>query len=502
MLAEENGRRANVGFVRCRKYLEGWLSHADPKTGLIPDNLGKDKDIWKPKNSAADNYPFMVLTAALLERPLFYGRMLEMLRTETMLTSRVGTLPDMYSFSKHDFRDAKPDMRRIIFGASEYVKDGLLPLTEWLGPSPWSDRMIAIVNDIWKYATVETSHGKIVSNNKEINGEMLQTLSRLYWMTGKRDYLKWAVRLGDYYLLGHHHPTRDENYLRLRDHGCEIISGLCELYATVHFAMPEKKRAYQEAIHAMLDRILEIGRNKHGLFYNSINPKKESHTKGISDTWGYNLNAYYTVYLIDKTESYREAVLKALSSLNEHYKIYSWEGNSADGYADSIEGALNLYNREPVPSVAEWLDSETAVMFTKQMPSGVIEGWHGDGNFARTTIMYCLWKTKGVTIRPWRSDLVFGAVQEGNILKISIRANKEWRGKILFDTPRHRTNMKMPLDWPRINQFPEWFTVQSEKSYLFEDLTANSKSIYYGEQLSEGITIDLQPNIEKRLLVR
>jgi len=29
-------------------------------------------------------------------------------------------------------------MENIIFGASEYVKDGLLPLTEYLGPSPCS----------------------------------------------------------------------------------------------------------------------------------------------------------------------------------------------------------------------------------------------------------------------------------------------------------------------------------------------------------------------------
>ncbi len=29
------------------------------------------------------------------------------------------------------------------------------------------------------------------------------------------------------------------------DHGCEIVSGLCELYATVHFAMPGKKGGIQ-----------------------------------------------------------------------------------------------------------------------------------------------------------------------------------------------------------------------------------------------------------------
>ena len=41
-------------------------------------------------------------------------------------------------------------------------------------------------------------------------------------------FLLLFVRLGDYYLLDSHHPTRDESVIMLRDHGCEIISGLKE----------------------------------------------------------------------------------------------------------------------------------------------------------------------------------------------------------------------------------------------------------------------------------
>jgi hypothetical protein len=510
--ALENGRLANEGFERCRRFVKGWLEHADPITGLIPKNLNWEKykanwikggeDIWNAQDSAADNYPFMVLTVAITDRELFDGRMLDMLRTETMLTSRIGNMPDTYSFSKHNFHATEPDIGSIMFGSSEYIKDGLLPLTEWLGPSPWCDRMIGILDDMWKHAPIETKYGKIVSTNQEVNGEMLQTLSRIYWMTGDRKYLQWAVRLGDYYLLDKHHPTRDETKLRLRDHGCEIVSGLCELYATVHLAMPEKKQAYQKPIHEMLDRILEVGRNEHGMFYNWVNPKTGVHSDGITDTWGYNLNGFYTVYLIDKTESYHQAVLKALRNLEGNYNSYKWEWDGADGYADSIESALNLYNREPVPSAAEWMDSETKVMWNKQKPNGIIEGWHCDGNFARTTIMYCLWKTKGLTIRHWRKDVVFGAVQQGDTLKISIVADKQWEGKILFDTPRHQTNMKMPLDWPRINQFPEWFTVRSEKRYTVTNLTSNSQATYTGKQMQDGIAIHLQPGIEQHLQVQ
>jgi len=499
--ALENGRLAGEGFRRCHDFVIGWLTYADPKTGLIPRNLNQSKDIWNAQDSAADNYPFMVLTAAITDRPLFEGRMLDMLRAETKLTSRIDAMPDTYSFSKQGFQDDQPEISQIIFGSSEYVKDGLVPLTEWLGQSPWSQRMLSILDDIWKHAPIETPFGNIPSTSQEVNGELLQTLSRIYYMTGEGKYLDWAIRLGDYYLLGKNHPTRDEDRLRLRDHGCEILSGLCELYAAVSFAQPEKKRVYQKPMYEMLDRVLEVGRNEHGLFYNWINPKTADHDTALADTWGYNLNGFYTVYLIDRTDAYRQAAVKALENLNDHYKNYKWEGSSSDGYADSIESALNLYNREPVDSAANWIDSETKVMWAMQKPDGVIEGWHGDGNFARTTIMYCLWKTKGLTIQPWREDVVLGAVQDADTLKIAIRAEKGWQGKLIFDTPRHQTIMKLPLDWPRINQFPEWFTAKAEKRYEVLDLTANTQKTLTGKQLAEGLAIDLDANPEKHILV-
>ena len=500
--AIENGRLANEGYIRCHRFVEGWLQHADPKTGLIPRNFNESKDIWNAWDAAADNYPFMVLTAALTDRPMFEGRMLDMLRTETKLTSRIDSMPDTYSFSKQGFTDAEPELGRIIFGGSEYVKDGLMPLTEWLGPSPWCDRMLRILDDIWKNAPVATKFGNIPTTSQEVNGEHLQTLSRVYWMTGDKKYLDWAIRLGDYYLLDKHHPTRDETKLRLRDHGCEIVSGLCELYATVHFANPDKKRAYEKPLHEMLDRILVVGRNEHGLFYNTVDPQTGAHDAGLADTWGYNFNGFYTVYLIDKTEAYREATRKAMSNLNEHYRSYPWEGTSADGYADSLESALNLLNRENVPGVPEWLDSEIKVMWNIQKSDGVIEGWHGDGNFARTTIMYCLWKTQGITIQPWREDVILGAVRTGDTIKIALTAAKPWQGKLVFDAPRHKTNLHLPLDWPRINQFPEWFAVEATKNYVVRDLASDTQTTHTGKQLRGGVDVTLRATVQRNLIVQ
>jgi hypothetical protein len=503
--AKQNGPLVNEGFNRCVKFVEGWLDLADSATGLIPRNINdaKSKDIWNAKDCAADNYPFMVLTSALLRRDLFEGKMKDMLKTEIRLTSRVGSLPDTYSFSKKGFAVSDTILPDIIFGSAEYIKDGLIPLTEFLGPSPWSERLISILDDIWKYAPLETPYGKICSDDPEVNGDMLQSLSRIYWTTGDRKYLELAERLGDYYLLGENHPTRNFKVLRLRDHGCEIVSGLCELYATVSFADPSKKEAYQAPVYEMLDRILEVGRNEDGLFYNSIDPVKGVPVNsGIADNFGYTLNGFYTVYLLDKIEKYREPVLLALGTLNDKYRNYAWEGTSQDGYADAIEGTLNLYVREPVASAREWIDSEIKVMWNKQQPSGIIEGWHGDGNFARTTIMYCFWKTGGVYLSPWREDLQIGGIFKDSTLYLTINSASDWKGKIIFDRKRHSEYMHLPLDWPRINQFPEYFTAENGKNYTIISGSRNKDMVISGEVLREGLEVKVKEGKSVKLIVK
>lgn len=503
--ASENGKVVNEGFNRSLKFVNGWLKLADSVSGLIPRNIN-DKasiDIWNAKDCAADNYPFMVLTTALLDRNLFEGKMVQMLNSEIRLTSRLGSLPDTYSFSKKAFLNKDTVIADIIFGSAEYVKDGLIPLTEWLGPSLWSERMMSIVDDAWKYAPVVTPFGNIISDDPEVNGDMLQTLSRVYWITGDKKYLELACRLGDYYLLGKNHPTRDFKVLRLRDHGCEIVSGLCELYATVSYADKTRKESYKPQVYEMLDRILETGRNEDGLFYNSIDPVKGVPVNdGVADNFGYTLNGFYTVYLIDGIEKYREPVIVALSILNEKYRNFAWEGKSQDGYADAIEGALNLYTREKVPSAREWIDSEIKVMWNKQQESGIIEGWHGDGNFARTSIMYCLWKTGGTYLMPWREDLQIGAVQKDSLLYLSIYSEKDWKGKIMFDTKRHSEYMNLPVDWPRINQFPEYFTVEKEKTYSIITSNRRVEMFVSGEDLRNGFHIKLKGGNTTNLIVK
>ncbi len=496
-LAERNARQAAEAFYRCRKFVDGWMAHADPKTGLIPRNL-RGSNYWNGRDAAADNYPFMVLTAAMTDRALFEGRMLQMLRTEIKLTCRVDRLPEDWSFATQSWRREKVNLDALIFEGAEYVKDGLLYIAEWLGPSPWSERMIGIIDDIWKNATIETPFGKIPTLNFEVNGDLLQACSRLYWFTGDRKYLDWAIRLGDYYLLGNQHPTRDMAELKLGDHSCEVINGLSELYVACHYAAPDKKKAYEKPLHELYDRILDIARNEHGLIYLKVNTRTGEHSNALTDNWGYNYDGLYTAFLLDGTTAYRDAVRKALSNLKEHYTGQGGmcQSNTADGYADSIEGAITLLNREPIASAFDWVDAEIKTMWAKQQPDGVIEGWHGDGNFARTSLMYALWKTQGCRIEPWRADVRIGAVRDGDKLLISLTADQPWSGKLIFDRPRHKTNMHLPLDYPRINQFPEWFTVVPDKRYTVGTRT------FTGEALASGIPITLEASKEIQLEVK
>jgi hypothetical protein len=281
-------------------------------------------------------------------------------------------------------------------------------------------------------------------------------------------------------------------------------------------ARPAKKQEYQQHLHRMLDRILEIGRNEDGFLYNSINPQTGEHDADLADNWGYVLNAHYAVYLIDSVPAYRDAVLKALNSLSDPYYIDTHRfGEVSDGHADAIESALNLYHRELTHVSVPYLDVSTTRMWGMQQADGVIEGWHGDGNFARTTIMYCTWKTQGLSIAPWDSAVTFGAVHtnlssgnntipadsSGNMLKIAMSSTKTWVGNLIFDTPRHKVNMGMPFDWTRINQFPEWYTVEADSSYLVENLTLGISAEYTGAQLASGITVILDPGLEQHLQV-
>lgn len=458
----------NAVFVQeavrfCLRYASGWLSHADPESGLLPRNLTKDV-YWNAKDAAADNFPFLALTAEISGLSFLRQAANYIFDQERCLTTRKNSLPDDYNFVKQNLSLTAPKLSDQIFGASEYVKDGLIPLCEWEGPGIWLGRMQELIRAIYSEAERTMPSQTIPSTDIEVCGELMQSMSRLYWITKDPWYKERCFDLANYFLFDE--PLVQRSSLRLKDHGCEIIGGLSEVYVIAAQEDPPLHSRYRPAIHTLLDAILDKGTNELGMMPEGFNPQTgEWLGSGPNDNWGYVYNAFLTVAEVDNIEKYRGAVRHALTNIHKHLGV-SWDGGSADGYADSVEGALNLLNRLPVPSAFEWVEQSLWHIFAKQREDGIIEGWHGDGNGVRTAWMVALWKTQGATVQPWREDIYFGAARdETGALYLVLRADWKWRGILKLDRPRHTDHLGIPLDYPRINQFPEWFVALENERY-------------------------------------
>ena len=497
--AEQNAERAHEAFSRCHRMVHAWYKHRGKNNWLIPDNLGTR--IWRPENAAADNWSFWVISSYLTDREMFNTSIAQTLKDEIRLTTRLGWLPDDFNIDTGAFERPEPDLGGIMFGASEYIKDGLLPIAELLGRTVWFERARGILDDIFRYAPVETLHGKLPSTRGEVNGEMLQNLRRFYFATGDERYKAWAERIGDAYFLdmlpkNNGLPCHDWDFaagkprrdvLSLSDHGNEIVFGLSELGAMEHACDPDKAREYLPAMRRMLDTLLDIAVNEHGLWVHSIQPTTGKVLNAATpDTWGYALDAVYTFYLITGEERYRDAVHRALKGINADPKYRDWGG--ADAFADSIEGGIVLLNRIPEPQGFEWLEATVPAFLAKQREDGIIEGWHGDGNYVRTALMYALMKTCGTYVTDWRDDVRFGAVADNDTLHVLVAAAGPWQGVIHLDYPRHRVHFGLPMNYPRLNEFPEWYTVEPAGLYQVT-VDSQDQQIFLGQELVDGLPV-------------
>lgn len=507
--AARRAERASEALVRCRRLLEAWWRQRDPVTNLLPQNL--QSPLWTPENSAADLYPFLVITAHFIA-PEFVEPLLITFRNEVRYTTRVGNLPDAFSLSGHRFAREKVELEPLLFGASEYAKDGLLPMTEVMGRGVWFERMRAIVEEIFARAPVPTAYGNLPADDTEVNGELLQVLCRLFHATGDKRYLTFAERIGDAYCFevlpasgglpahrfdfANHRPLIDK--FSLNDHGNEIIGGLAELFFALKVAKPEKAASYRSSLQKMFDLLLEKARNPDGLWVSLLQPSTlQVLEEATPDTWGYALSAVYTFGLATGERKYFEAAEKALRHLNRE-RYTQWGG--ADAFADSIEGALLLLNRMPLEEGFQWLEKVAPLFLAKQRRDGIVEGWHGDGNYARTALMLALYDTQGTYLREWRQDVRLGAVQKEGSLYVVLRASKDWQGRLCFDYPRHRLTMGLPLNYPRLNEFPEWFTV--EPALLYQVVVEDGEpELRLGEELRRGLPITLKAGRTLRLRI-
>jgi hypothetical protein len=245
----------------------------------------------------------------------------------------------------------------------------------------------------------------------------------------------------------------------------------------------------------MLDRVLASA-NPDGLLFNEVNVDTlEPIDRRLSDNWGYVYGAVYTYYLITGESRYRDAARHVLARLPK-YRRHVWEPRqdpalplgSFDGYADAIESAIYLASREPVPEAFDWIDSEMEVMLSMQRADGHVENWYGEGNFNRTALLYAYQKSQGVRPERWEPGVGVGATADGKRLLLHLDAPTARR--IQFDFARHRRVMNFLLNYVRLNEFPEWFTVDENHLYVVRSTAAKAvEQVRLGSELIAGVEL-------------
>ena len=527
--AQAAGVLAAEAQVRAARVLDVWLGRIDPRTGLLPKGLTAEDQVWDYANAGADLYPHLVIAAALL-RPSAEPTLLQVLTSERAMTP-LGQLPrdvDLAS-APGEFAPGESDpgeedsLDDRIYGAVEFAKDGLLPLTERLGGDPWVSRMRELARAVDEAAPVKTRFGQIPSEKSEVNGQALQVLSRLYWATGDDVYRASAERIARAYLElalpdTDWLPTRSWDFkrdrsstqvLQLRDHGNEVVAGLVEYHLIETVRGDPGVAEHRVQVRAMLDRLLDVGRTPEGLWKSELNLKTgKARSYALSDNWGYLYAAYLTQATIEEAwpggdpaaaERYRAAARAGLDAATR-LDLYPWQGIEQDGYADTIESALYLLHRLPSPTAAAWLDRQAGTLFGAQSDDGRVEDGYLDGNFIRTALLYSAWQSQGVRVDPWEPSTMLGAVPDGECLLVAISAGREWQGRVVFDAPRHRMHLGLPVDYPRLNAWPEWWTATPGQQYAVFRPDGSVDQVA-GEELTAGLPLTLASGTASQLRV-
>jgi hypothetical protein len=499
--ASRNGFATERIFRETRDVLHAWLAQADPRTLLLPDTLPAFRPdhpgigLYTPHNSGADLYPYLVATAFFTDRALYEGRMRDMLRNEIRFTDVVDGIPGNLKLREGELGPMS------LFGAAEYCKDGMIAVTELLGRTPWYYRMVDMTAAVMRHAPVESAFGRLPDAGAEVNGDLLQTLTRLAPMTGDPRFLEWAERIGDAYvrevLPGNHGlpgyewdfaAHRGPDRLRLRDHGNEIVVGLVMLHALESDLGRERAREYREPVARMLNRVL-ASTNGDGMFFDEVRCSDLSPLgKRISDNWGYLYGSIYAFWMVTGEPRYRDAVRRVLTNLPK-YRSFDWEDGRQDGYADAIESALYLANREPEPEVLDFIESEVPKLLAfRHAPDGTVEGVYPDGNWNRTALLYALYKTQGCFLDGWRDGVRLGSHRVGDRLYVSLESTGPWRGRLRFDFARHRRVLNLARNYPRVNEWPEWYTVDENTLYEVRD-AAGQEQVVTGSDLKDGLEV-------------
>lgn len=487
-VARTHARLVSEATLRADAVYDAWMPLRNPDTTLFPQSTEKSQ--WNYRNVAADFFCFQLHTGLYtqsedvdllfdtLEREASLGD-----KGELPLPRWVGDGSVVLGSSEHPtFGSRGP-----LFGASEYVKDGLLSLYEATGDRRVYDRMLRVVDAIIAHSRHATRFGAIPSESSEVNGEMLQTLARIARVESDPRYADMLGRIADAATeimlpANYGMPAHTFNYesgeagkakVPLRDHGNEIIPGLAEAFAyAVDHAGDEAWRAraerWAEPLARMFEGVLRAGVREDGLPINALNARTlEVLDPGVNDNWGYvSVGALLfaeraeTSGLLapDRCEAIRESV-RALARAVATTDRMHWEGAEHDGFADSIESAMLIASHDAQASdmLSAWIDDQIGVMFAMQRPSGFVSGGYLDGNFMRTALMYADKRSGGWVLHPWDESTSVGHASDDDgrsVLVVTGRPGATYTLAHRATGQGFRGVFQRPT--PRLNAWPVW----------------------------------------------
>ena len=485
------------------RLLQGWLDRKqDPETHLYSRGRA-----WDYHNEAADHYSSLVLMAFYV-RPEFArpgGPLHKTLVRSQKLCATPSGLPATY-----DLRSRRKGKAASLGQLSEWLRDGLIRITEVMGTdNDWYREMERLVDAMLAEAKNRGGIGEAMHGH-EATGNLLQTLARLYAMSGKERYLRAAEALADDSALLHSRVSVRQ--VRFIDHGCELVPGLAELFALESQLERPKAAQYREPLRRLLDAILASSAHPEtGLFCAAtLEVNGTRRWQRPPDTWGYVLFAYENYDRATGENRYRTAIEKPMRWLAENRARYPalkqtlWPNSrSSDDWSDSYESMIVLWNRFPqIQSAFGWLDWATQQHVHRRHGSkryGPFTGGHFDGSTGRTLCLHMMLCSQGVRTAPFVEGLCLGAIQREGVLLLSLESKTNWRGRLRFDPPRDE-HRGATIDWARINEMPQWFVARPGATYAVT-IDGGKPALFRGQELIRGIEASSGPGHSRQIRV-
>lgn len=510
--AEINADLAHEALVRAYILHRRSFARRDPNTKLYPQQ--RSIPHWNYRNTAADFFAFHLQTGMRLN-PDGMPSLLETLEAESSLSPPGELCRPVHA---HTGEPIDADEQELLFASSEYVKDGLISVFERFGDGPASVRMLAVLDAVVKHSRHGSKQGPIPGTGSEVNGNVLQVCSRLSFAVDRPEYAEIAARIAEAYVQQAMPANQGippaafdfsrgdviEPVLKLKDHGNEVLPGLSEAFALAVARRDDptwRDRAdrWAEPLAVMFETILDKGRDERGLLARELDPTTMTAlTPKQNDNWGYVLNAALLFaqaarvqeklppQRIDALEARVDAIIAAVLKQDG----LEWEGGM-DGYADAMESGLYMAAYRPAcrAGLLSWVDRQIEYMFSAQKSGGAVADHYLDGNFLRTSLMYADARTGGWRVEPWRGDVRVGfAADEQGRAAVVVSTDKPYRGVLVPDSPRHRTIMRLPWNWPRLNSWPEWFEVTDQTRIVSADGLEGTPMV---PQLQQGLKLSL-----------